>query len=65
MDVRKIQCETGIPAAHAFGGSADKIGRVFDSRAEAGRADICAIAAGKATLGNLVPAWVVRVAAIP
>src|SRR6516164_2075545 len=61
VDVGKIQCETGIPAAHALGGRTGEIGRVVDCRAEASRTYIGAIAAGEAASGDLVPPRVVGI----
>src|SRR6185436_9836878 len=59
VDVRVVDREAGVPQALALGVTFEVV-RIDDGRAEAGRAGERAVAAAQATLGDLVPAGMVR-----
>src|SRR5271166_6740232 len=62
MQVRKIQREAGVPFAHTLGTIARQVAVILHGRAKAGRAHHRAIAAAETALGDLVPAWMIRIA---
>ena len=62
VDVGVVDREAAVPDARALGVAAAEVGGVLDARAEAGRADERAVAAGEAALGDLVPARMLEVA---
>src|SRR5579862_4539475 len=61
VQIGEIQREAGIPFADALGRRTCEVAVILDGGAEAGRADHGAIAAGKAALGDVDPARMVRV----